>query len=60
MRAAEKRSEPSAIKAAQQSVLCGVRQKTSHQTRFVLGEPSRNLLKKKAFAMMGANLGPAD
>ncbi len=38
-------------------------QKTSHETRFVLGDLSRNLLKKNAFtwwAHQGSNLGPDD
>jgi hypothetical protein len=29
-------------------------EKTSHETQFVLGNSSRNLLKKNAFAMVGA------
>ena len=29
-------------------------EKTSHETHFVLGDPSRNVLKKNAFAMVGA------
>ena len=39
-------------------------EKTSHETHFVLGSSSRNLLKKNAFGIVGAhqgsNLGPAD